>query len=199
VLSAATAIANKDHVFLSELLVDFPLLVHCRMNSEGLTLLHLACEQLEAMPCVELLCNHGAAVEAVMSNGSSPLHVAASSKSLAAMSLLLSHGSSSDLPEQNGLTPLHIAAIESHSDGIELLVKAWHADTCCNSSVGGTPLHTAVVTCNPNSVRILVESSPSPVHVRDNEGRTPLHSLVLRCKERLTLVQSHALRTRWAF
>jgi F-box protein 11 len=195
VLSAATAIANKDHVFLSELLVDFPLLVHCRMNSEGLTLLHLACEQLEAMPCVELLCNHGAAVEAVMSNGSSPLHVAASSKSLAAMSLLLSHGSSSDLPEQNGLTPLHIAAIESHSDGIELLVKAWHADTCCNSSVGGTPLHTAVVTCNPNSVRILVESSPSPVHVRDNEGRTPLHSLVLRCKERLTLVQSHALRT----
>jgi F-box protein 11 len=195
VLSAASAISNKDHVFLSDLLLDLPLLVHCRMNSEGLTLLHMACEQSEAMPCVELLCNHGAATEAVMSNGSSPLHVAASSKSLAAMSLLLSHGASADLPDENGLTPLHIAAIESHSDGIELLVKAWHADACLNSSVGGSPLHTAVVTCNPNAVKILVESNPSPVHVRDIEGRTPLHSLVLRCKERLTLVQSHALRT----
>jgi F-box protein 11 len=195
VLSAASAIANKDHGFLSDLLIEFPLLVHCRMNFEGLTLLHMACEQSEAMPCVELLCNFGAAVEAVMSNGSSPLHVAAASKSLAAMSILLSHGASSDLADENGLSPLHISAIESHSDGIELLVKAWHADACLNSKVGGSPLHTAVVTCNPNAVKILVESSPSPVHVRDCEGRSPLHSLVLRCKERLTLVQSHALRT----
>ena len=195
VLSVASCIANKDHVFLSDLLTELPLMVHCRMNSEGLTLLHMACEQSETMPCVELLCSNGAAVEAVMSNGSSPLHVAASSKSLAAMSLLLSYGASPDLPDQNGLTPLHIAAIESHSDGIELLVKAWHADSCLCSNIGGSPLHTAVVTCNPNAVKILVESSPSPVHVRDREGRTPLHSMVLRCQERLTLVQSHALRT----
>lgn len=129
VQSAASCILNTDLASLSNSLNHSPLLMHCRMNFEGHTLLHMACERLEASMCVELLCSTGAPVEAVMSNGLSPLHVAALYNNIAAMRILLSYGASPDLPDQNGLTPLHIVAINSYSDGIELLMKDWHAES----------------------------------------------------------------------
>jgi ankyrin repeat protein len=127
--SSASSICNSDTLSLTNLLAELPLLIHCRMNDEGHTLLHLACERLEASVCVELLCSVGAPVEAVMSNGLSALHVAALYKNLAAMTVLLSYGASADLPDQNGFTPLHIVAIESYSDGIDLLLTEWHAES----------------------------------------------------------------------
>jgi ankyrin repeat protein len=129
VQSAASYIVNTDPVSLSDLLTQMPLLIYCRMNSEGHTLLHMACERLEAVMCVELLCRIGAPVEAVMSNGLSALHIAALYKNLAAMKILLSCGASPDLADLNGLTPLHIAVIGTHSEGIILLVKDWHAES----------------------------------------------------------------------
>lgn len=129
VQSAASCILNTDPPSLSNSLNHLPLLMHCRMNFEGHTLLHMACERLEASMCVECLCSIGAPVEAVMSNGLSPLHVAALYNNIAAMRILLSYGASPDLPDQNGLTPLHIVAINSYSDGIELLMKDWHAES----------------------------------------------------------------------
>jgi ankyrin repeat protein len=139
VQSAALHISNIDPTSLSNLLNDLPCLIYCRMNGEGCTLLHMACEQLEAFMCVEVLCRMGAPVEAVMSNGVSPLHVAAVSKNLTAMSTLLSYGGSPDLPDHNDLTPLQIAVASSFSAGIELLVKEWHAysmnaDTTCSTA-----------------------------------------------------------------
>lgn len=129
VQSAASHIVNTDPVSFSHVLNQLPLLIHCRMNSEGHTLLHMACERLEATICVDLLCSVGAPVEAVMSNGLSALHVAALYKNLAAMKILLSYGASADLPDINGLTPLHIAVLESHAEGIDLFVNDWHAES----------------------------------------------------------------------
>jgi ankyrin repeat protein len=129
VQSAGSHIVNADSVSLSDLLTRLPLLIHCRMNFEGQTLLHMACERLEAVMCVELLCRVGTPVEAVMSNGLSALHVAALHKNLAAMNVVLSYGASVDLPDINGITPLQIAVIESHCEGIDLLVRDWHAET----------------------------------------------------------------------
>jgi ankyrin repeat protein len=142
VQSTVLFITNADCASLTDLLARLPLLIYCRMSFEGQTLLHMACERLESTMCVELLCNIGAPVEAVMSNGLSPLHVAALYKNLAAMNILLSFGASPDLPDQNGWTPLHIVAIESYSDGVKLLVQDWHAESmnadfhiesCCSS------------------------------------------------------------------
>jgi hypothetical protein len=45
------------------------------------------------------------------------------------MSILLSYGAAADLPDMNGLTPLHISILESHTEGINLLVKDWHAES----------------------------------------------------------------------
>ncbi len=129
VQSTVLFMTNADSASLADSLTRLPLLIYCRMSFEGQTLLHTACEQLEATMCVELLCSIGAPVEAVMSNGLSPLHVAALYKNLAAMSILLSFGASPDLPDQNGWTPLHIVALESYSDGVDLLLRDWHAES----------------------------------------------------------------------
>lgn len=94
-------------------------------------------EESNISSIVSLLLEHGVPMEAVNSEGQTPLHVACVSINLLAMSTLLHHGASQSAQNQQGLTPLmsivkDIGILNGSTAAMELLLKkASIADIVC--------------------------------------------------------------------
>lgn len=91
---------------------------------------------------VEILISEGASVEALTSDGSRPLHLAASYGSLRIMNILLDAGADVEVKAGDGKTPLHIAAGKGYPRIVRILLSAG-AEVNARDIRQATPLHLA--------------------------------------------------------
>lgn len=111
-------------------------------DRKGKTPLHMAAgvDQVAAM---EVLCAHGAEVDAKDITGMTPLHVAAMYGRRGAAEWLLDHGAAVDATDEFGDTPLHTAAVFGRGHTVSLLVARGAALDARNAD-GLTPRELAV-------------------------------------------------------
>ena len=116
-----------------------PPIIDARSFTMASTALHLACTY--DAPCVCVLLDHGADIEARNSVGLTPLHVAATIGRPGITRILVDRGADIEVRGPHGVTPLMLAA--SHSPGCvkELLERG--ADVRARDSKGATALHIA--------------------------------------------------------
>ncbi|KAF8252710.1 ankyrin [Wilcoxina mikolae CBS 423.85] len=107
---------------------------------ENLAPLHWTCNHIHYRS-TQLLLSHGASVEGVACNPSTPLHYAAMAGNAAAgiIKLLLTHGANIHATDRCGKTPLHIAA-EGGYGGVVVVLLEYGADTERRDGGGHEPL-----------------------------------------------------------
>jgi len=129
------------------------------------------------MAILELLISKRANVNAIDSNGRTPLHEACNTifTEIKAIELLISKGANVNAIDSNGRTPLHeafnkIIALET----IELLISKG-ANVNAIDSNGRTPLHEAFnkIAERKTIIKLLI-SKGANVNAIDSNGRTPL-------------------------
>jgi ankyrin repeat protein len=111
-------------------------------------------------------------------SGSSPLHEAARSGSLAAMDLLLTAGANPNTQDVQGNSPLHIAIPERvHQEAVETLLS-YRADPNIKDEHGDSPLH--IIITLKRSVQALetLLAGGADVNVHNMDGKTPLYLAV---------------------
>ena len=117
-------------------------------EDRGRTPLHVLCRNVEnttrhPAACFELLRDAGANLDATDSLGYTPLHYAASSKSVGMLSLLVQARVNVDAQNNSGFTALHLAARRSVVDCVEVLLAAG-ASVNARSNSGRTPFDLAL-------------------------------------------------------
>ncbi len=194
------AIINGDKPRLIDMLRRDPGIVHARSEKGDTPLLVAAYRgQLEL---VELLLEHGAvigiheaatlgntgrigeivatdphAVDAISSDGWTPLHLAAHFDRREAAELLIEQGAhvnatSSPTSLAPGNTPLHAAVASGHYEMAVLLLE-YGADVTARQADGMTPLHVAAASPNTGLVRLLLDHKADPDSA-DNAGMRPV-------------------------
>ena len=102
--------------------------------------------------------------------GRTPLHEAAQSKSIGIVKALLEAGANVVYADTEGRTPLHGAVQSKSIETMKALLEA--ADT-----KGRTPLHEAVQSKSTDIVKALLEAGANVMNA-DTEGRAPQHEAV---------------------
>jgi len=96
-------------------------------NGKGQTPLHRALFEIEDVfedryfDAIQFLLEHGADVDALDNNHSTPLHRASQYGSIKAMWLLLEHGANAHLQNDDGHTPSQVASAKDHEEITRLL------------------------------------------------------------------------------
>jgi ankyrin repeat protein len=131
---------------------------------------------------VEWLCAKGVKVNAVDSDGQTPLSMAisqprgtayATQSSMETMRILLRCGADISYRDKEGRTLLHDAVRRDREDIVYLLLKHG-ADINAKDKYGYTSLHWAVSSKNKEMVELLVARG-ADVNARNLQGRTPLY------------------------
>jgi ankyrin repeat protein len=142
---------------------------------QGLTPLHRAC-QLGNVDIVSSLCAKDALVlGAKADDGSTCLHYAVQSGSVALVLLLLQQQAHVNVNAQtaNGSTPLYLAAQKGQLDMVNVLLEnGAHANLATSSGSG--PLFAAAREGHVEILRILLLAGRAEVDARDNVRMTPL-------------------------
>ncbi|KXZ51175.1 hypothetical protein GPECTOR_13g662 [Gonium pectorale] len=107
-------------------------------------------------------------------DGSTPLHIAASSGHVEVTRLLLNAGANKDAADKDGGTPLQSAAGNGHVDTVRALLRAG-ANKEAATKDGGTPLHRAAWRGYVEVVETLLRAGVNK-EAADKDGWTPLHS-----------------------
>jgi ankyrin repeat protein len=147
-----------------------------KTTQHGSTALHEAVLRGHAK-CAQLLCDHGADVNARRSTSASPLYCAASNDHLECAQILLKHQADPNLTAEEGWTPLMIAiaVAKPHSAAIvEALLHAG-ADARARTDEGDTALHMAA-RWNQNQIYIaqmLLDAGASTA-VMNTDNERPL-------------------------
>ena len=138
------------------------------------SLLHLAAD---SAPILGILLSHKIEVDAVDSNGWTPLMRAVFYEDENSVRTLVEGGASINLANQEGQTALHIAEKEQNPRLSELLLEA-SANVTLTDELGKTPLHYTAIYCpgvqGADMVWQLLEREAA-VNCKDNDGKTPLH------------------------
>lgn len=126
-----------------------------------------------------LLLSASADVNAIISKGERPLHIALRTKYLEGVKPLLDAGAEVNVANQHGCTPLHYAADKSFRkvakqllDVAKLLLDAG-AEVNVINRYGYTPLHCAVDTGFPEAVEFLLDAG-ADLNVKDIWKLTPI-------------------------
>ncbi len=164
-LESASALGWLDVV--ERILAKHPKLLNARVNSRGLTPLHVAAE-FGHRNVAEYLLNRGADIEARTEGGLTPLHTAAWEGHRDVADCLLSHGANIEALLDEG-TPLDCAAAFGHEEVARLLLAK-------GAKAG---IHAASTLGMVNQVQELLAQDPTLVGAleprRRRRLRTPLH------------------------
>jgi ankyrin repeat protein len=138
---------------------------------------------------------NGATVDVAMTDGATPLCIAAQNGHAALAALLLENGAKVDLAMTNGATPLYFAARQGHTD-LAVLLLANRASVDLAASDGATPLfiaaqngHTALgalLLQNGASINRAIIGGATPLLIAAQNGHTDIVSaLILQNKSDL--------------
>jgi serine/threonine-protein phosphatase 6 regulatory ankyrin repeat subunit B len=120
--------------------------------------------------CAQMLCEHGADVNARRLSGATPLYCAALHDKLECVQLLLKHQADPNVEREKGWTPLMSALDKTNSSSaaiVEALLQAGTSLTARNTTGGDTTLHIAVQNDQISAARVLLDAGATP----DDERR----------------------------
>ena len=154
-------------------------------STNKMTLLHLAVQK-SCHPAIRILIQSGSNLNAVDTNGMTPLHYAALSGFSNITQLLLESSDPSNFSNKSDpntldnqrMSPLHYAALKGYLDVCNALVEGGSKSTHGDEDL--TPLHLAALLGRLDICRVIVDSQgEGAVDVTDRYGRTPLHMSAL--------------------
>ncbi|KAK7473421.1 hypothetical protein BaRGS_00035348 [Batillaria attramentaria] len=122
---------------------------------------------------VKSLIASGARLEAVDTEGKTPLHMACEGDSYEMVNIMLQAGANVKAKDKKGYTPLHVTCGYNNRDVTKSLVDA-KSDVDASDNNGLTPLHVACINKATDCAEILLRANAS-VNARINAGKTPLH------------------------
>jgi len=120
----------------------------------------------------EYFLERGADVNAVDSDGWTPLYWAASQGDTEVAQLLLEAGTDVNAADHDAQTPLHLATWQGHTEMVQLLLERG-ADVNASNDDGWTPLHSAASQPYPEVLELLLAAG-ADVNAMDTAGSTPL-------------------------
>ena len=148
----------------------------CLLKHQGgfTTPMHVAALNIrgDSIKMVQHLLNAGADVNAVDSEGNTPLFHAVMESDPAMVTLMLGAGAQVNVKNHHGMTPLHEAAAYGALDNVKLLLKAG-ADATAESKEKETPLHGAAMAGNVEIMQLLVAAG-ADVNAREIDGLSVL-------------------------
>ena len=174
------AVVNGDMEWLLNHLRRKPQIVYT-VNAEKRTALHLACMS-NSLSIIELLLQHGSAVNASDAAGQTPLHLCSNAD---VMELLCKSGGSTGTRDNHGYSPLYVHTLHSRDDLVKCLI-ANNADTTVKDPVGQrTVLHCAAEVRSYSIMLLLLSLSceDSFLNAQDIKGDTALHIILQDVKE----------------
>ena len=144
------------------------------------TALHIACKEMNIRGVEILVADESCKLNIHDSNGDTPLHIAACSKSESAqmMQCLLQSGRCDcNLKDRRQRTALHIACKEMNIRGVEILVADESCKLNIHDSNGDTPLHIAACSKSESAqmMQCLLQSGRCDCNLTDRQQRTALH------------------------
>ncbi|VDI67760.1 Hypothetical predicted protein [Mytilus galloprovincialis] len=187
---------NEGHKSVISLLIQNKLDIS-KPDNDGLSPLHLACQNCLLSVC-EFLISNNANVNMQDYQSKSPLHFACQSGSFSLCEFLISFKANVNMQDYQNKSPLHFACerIEPNIDIIEVLLKNKASFELCDIA-GKTPLHVICerfqnsmyfrqdtkrfnvflleISSNCNSIVKSLVGYGADVNARDNEEETPLH------------------------
>ena len=171
--------ASRDFFAAVELLVDRT--DELDFELAGGSLLHWAAQNGMVKTSERLLETKKVDVNAIDSNGQSPLQVAAQNGDSKVIELLIANNANLDFLDNDGATALLLAASGGKSDVVKKLI-AGGADTKKLDSSGHSALHLAAWAGDPKSISALLEH----IKIADSitsSGYTPLHAAAWNGRE----------------
>jgi len=145
---------------------------------------------LDNVEFAEQAIKNGADVNAVDSDGKTPLHTAAFWGKSDIVGLLITNSADVNAKDNGGATPLHTAAFGGKCDAIALLLEAG-AKVNAKDNWGATPLHKAASWGYRDAIVLLLEAG-AEVNAQSSFGKTPLHEAVLHSNIVRTLLDRGA-------
>ncbi|KAG1708871.1 hypothetical protein DVH05_022504 [Phytophthora capsici] len=125
---------------------------------------------------LSIMLHSGVDLQAVDSNGLTPLHVACKMGNEQAAALLVYYGAKLDAPAVgDDATPL-ILACRAESEGVTKLLMESEANLSACDSSGNTALHAAIYTGNEGLVMLVLRGcEPMLLSKKNNEGEAAMH------------------------
>ena len=171
--------------------------IHVR-NMDNQTPLHIISSRSGNMSSNEYihmlwpLLEHGADIDALDNNHSTPLHSALYSGNVEAARLLLDYGASIHIQNKQGQTPLQVLItddhwierpLDDHIDFIRLFLERG-GDIDSKGSNHSTLLHVAMQWGSLEVVHLLLDYGAN-INARDENGQTPLHRAMDNIKDHM--------------
>lgn len=141
-------------------------------NGNGKTLLMYASEHDSDMDIAQILVNNGDDINAIDSEGETPLHYAVKSNNLKMVKYLLDCGADINLIDIRGMTP-YTLAIKNKTEEMVALIENFYPNIDIQDSYGKTSLMYAAETMEPEFVKNLVKKG-ADVNKEDNYKWTPM-------------------------
>lgn len=173
--TALTAAVSRGYFDIAKVLITEGQANVLLANRDGETALSLAVQD-DDEELVDLLCTHGANVNARDEDGRTAVMAAYDASNKRMVEHLISEvGADITLADNEGRTLLHLAARQGDDEGVRSLCESG-ADVNAQDVNGFSPLVHAIQSGNPDAVEVLL-STAADVNARDNEGRTVMFHL----------------------
>ena len=154
--AAAGLVELLTALLLAEPSGQAPSLLHLK-DQNGRTALHAAAGQRNHT-IVQLLLDHGAAIDALDESDTSPLMIAAADAPVACLTTLIAMGAKCDTSSMAAGTALHWACAAGRSDTVRLLLQSEPKLLDMPDASGNTPLVLAAAQGLAGTLRLLVEA-----------------------------------------
>ena len=149
-----------------------------RKDTDGITILHLACHACNDVVQAFLQHDPSAKVDIKDKHGGTPLHIACRYGDIDMVNTLTHHDPSAkvDIKDKHGDTPLHIACRKDERDLVKTLLCHDGIKVDVENENGDTPLHIACRLGDIGTIKALLHhDSNTKIDHKNKEDDTPLH------------------------